>query len=260
MDTKPTDAKQGSFKDVQYEFTAHLRDPEKNPPPSDIEDRRLEIYRGLLYRNVEGFIANGFPVTRKLYEDDVWHKMIRDFFSNHQSHSPYFKDISQEFLTYLNEERAPQPEDPPFLLELAHYEWLEIMMTFADSDTDISAINKHGNLLNDIPVLSPFISLNRYEYPVHTIKPDNQPTEAPDQATFLLVYRDQNDKVGFMELNPMTARLIEMISQSDHCNGKQILEHIASEIPNMNVETIIHGGHTIMNQLKEKDIILGTKN
>ena len=138
-DTKQT------FQDVQYTFTAHLRDPEKNPAPCDIEDRRLEIYRGLLYRNVQGFLASGFPVTRKLYCDKDWHKMVRDFFSTHKSHSPYFRDISKEFLLYLNHERTPQPEDPAFLLELTHYEWLEIMLSFSDSEISWQGINKDGD-------------------------------------------------------------------------------------------------------------------
>ncbi|MDH3342301.1 MAG: DNA-binding domain-containing protein, partial [Gammaproteobacteria bacterium] len=29
-----------NFKDIQYAFTRHLRDPENNPAPEGIEDRR----------------------------------------------------------------------------------------------------------------------------------------------------------------------------------------------------------------------------
>ena len=108
------------FKKHQYAFTAHLRDPEQNPAPEGIEDRRIGIYRTLLYNNVEGFIANGFPVLRSIYSDDDWHHMVRDFFAHHQSTSPYFLEISQEFLDYLQSERQPHAEDPPGLLELAH--------------------------------------------------------------------------------------------------------------------------------------------
>ncbi|MFK8027152.1 MAG: DUF2063 domain-containing protein [Gammaproteobacteria bacterium] len=247
------------FKEVQYEFTAHLRDPGNNPAPSEIEDRRLEIYRGLLYRNVQGFLANGFPVTRKLYNDEDWHRMVRDFFSNHKSHSPYFRDISKEFLIYLNEERTPQPEDPIFLLELTHYEWLEIMLSFIDTEIDTDTINQEGNLLKQIPVLSPLAELNRYDYPVHKIKPDFQPKAAPEQPTFILVYRDQQDKVGFMEMNPMTARLVELMASNETQTGEEILLTIANEIPSLSEEVILHGGHTTLTQLREKDIVLGTK-
>lgn len=248
-----------NFKDVQYEFTAHLRDPEKNPAPSGIEDRRIEIYRGLLYRNVQGFLASGFPVTRQLYNDEDWHKMVRDFFSKHKSHSPYFKDISKEFLIYLDEERNPQPEDPAFLLELTHYEWLEIMLSFLDAEIEWESITRDGNLLKQIPVLSPLMQLNRYDYPVHKIKPDFQPDTAPEQPTFILVYRDQQDKVGFMEMNPMTARLVELVASNETQTGEEILLTIAKEIPSLSQDVILHGGHTTLTQLREKDIVLGTK-
>lgn len=248
-----------TFKDVQYEFTAHLRDPENNPAPAEIEDRRLEVYRGLLYRNVQGFLASGFPVTRKLYNDQDWHKMVRDFFSTHKSHSPYFKDISKEFLIYLTEERQPQPEDPSFLLELTHYEWLEIMLSFLDAEINWQDINKDGSLLKQIPVISPLMQLNRYNYPVHKIKPDFQPEIAPEQATFILVYRDQLDKVGFMEMNTMTARLVELVANNETQTGEEILLTIANETPSIPKDVVLHGGHTTLTQLREKDIVLGTK-
>ncbi len=248
-----------TFKDVQYQFTAHLRDPDNNPAPVEIEDRRMEIYRGLLYRNVQNFLASGFPVTRTLYSDEDWHKMVRDFFSIHQSHSPYFKDISKEFIDYLNQEREPQPEDPPFLLELTHYEWLEIVLSFLDVDINWENINKEGNLLKGTPVLSPFAQLNRYEFPVHKIKPDFQPQSAGEQPTFILVYRDLNDKVGFMEMNLMTARLFELIAANETQTSEQILIGLAKEIPSLNEEVVLHGGHTTLTQLRQKDILLGTK-
>ena len=143
-----------TFKKVQYDFTAHLRNPEQNAAPADIEDRRMEIYRGLFYRNVKNFIDNAFPVLHKLYSDHDWHKMVRDFFANHQSVSPYFKDISLEFLSYLQNERELQAKDPVFIKELAHYEWLEIYLTFSDIEPDLSNIDPSGNLLTGIPVIS----------------------------------------------------------------------------------------------------------
>ena len=247
------------FKDVQYQFTAHLRDPDNNPAPSGIEDRRMEIYRGLLYKNVQSFLSSGFPVIKKLYSDEHWHKMVRHFFATHQSHSPYFKDISKEFVDYLTHERTAQTEDPAFLRELAHYEWLEILLSFIDADIDWKNINKNGNLLEEIPVLTPFMQLNRYEFPVHKIKPDFQPNTPGEQPTFILVYRDLNDKVGFMEVNPMTARLVELVANNETQTGEEILTGLAREIPSLAQNVVLHGGHTTLTQLREKDIVLGTK-
>jgi len=113
-----------SFQKTQYDFAAHLRDPDLNPVPTDMEDRRMKIYRDLVYNNIETFISSGFPILRSVIADETWHEMIRDFVSHHQSHTPYFLEISQEFLRYLQEERKEHDSDPGFMLELAHYEWV----------------------------------------------------------------------------------------------------------------------------------------
>ena len=248
-----------AFKKVQYDFTAHLRDPDHATAPQDVEDRRMEIYRGLFYRNIKSFIDNAYPVTHKMYSEDNWHKMVRDFFNTHQSKSPYFKDISKEFLTYLQEEREPQPEDPIFLNELAHYEWVEIYLTFSDTEIDSTGINPTGDLLKEIPVLSPLAELHTYNFPVHKIKPSFQPEQANDQPTFLLVYRDKQDKVGFMELNPITAMLVGLIDSHEDKPGQQLLDMIVESVEHLDARVVNKGGEQTLKQLRAKDIILGTK-
>ena len=80
----PDSAKPG-FMQRQYEFAAHIRDPEHKQAPEDIEDRRMDIYRELFYNNVEGFLSSSFPVLRKLMDDASWHAMARDFYARHRS-------------------------------------------------------------------------------------------------------------------------------------------------------------------------------
>ena len=121
-----------AFVRQQYAFAAHIRNPEKNPGPEGIEERRMKIYRELFYNNVEGFIANTYPVLRQITPDDCWHAMIRDYFAHHVAHTPLFPEMPREFLKYLEHERKPQPDDPPFMLELAHYEWVELALSLLD--------------------------------------------------------------------------------------------------------------------------------
>ncbi len=52
--------------------------------------------------------------------------LIRRFFSEYDCHSPYFLDIAGEFINYLSSNYEMQKYDPPFMLELAHYEWIEL--------------------------------------------------------------------------------------------------------------------------------------
>lgn len=252
--------KLAAFKKHQYEFTAHIRDPEKNALPDGIEDRRMTIYRELFYNNIEGFIASGFPVIRKIYSDTNWHKMIRDFFANHESHSPYFLEISEEFISYLKNERQPQPEDPPGLVELAHYEWVEMALHVSDESINMDNINANGDLLTQHPVFSPVAWSLAYQFPVHTMAPDNLPEKAPEQATCLVVYRNRNDDVCFLEINPVTARLIHLLQENNAYSGLNAIEHISKEMKHPNPEIVKHGGKAALEELQQHGIILGTEN
>ncbi|MBD3610143.1 MAG: putative DNA-binding domain-containing protein, partial [Gammaproteobacteria bacterium] len=188
------------FTDIQYQFSAFIRDPDNNPIPSGIESRRMKIYSELFYNNVEDFMAGNFPVLRELFNDHDWHKMIRDYFSHHKARTPLFPEMAREFLQYLENERKEE-SDYPFLLELAHYEWAESAILLADEEQDKKHINTNGDLLNELPVLSSMAWLLSYHYPVHEISTHFIPTESAD--THLLIYRDDEYQVRFIQLNPI---------------------------------------------------------
>ena len=248
-----------AFKKHQYEFTAHIRNPEKNRAPDGIEDRRMKIYRELLYNNIEGFISSGFPVIRTIYSDENWHKMVRDFFAHHQSQSPYFLEISQEFIEYLQNERVPQDEDPAGLIELAHYEWVELALHVSDETIDMENIDANGDLLKGRPVFSPVAWPLVYEFPVHTMSPENLPTEAPAQPTYLVVYRNRKDQVNFLEINPITARLVGLLQDNENFTGLDAIEFITDEMSHPNPEVVKQGGLAALQELQQYGIILGTQ-
>ena len=247
------------FTDVQYTFTSHIRDPEANPAPADIEDRRMEIYRDLFYRNVESFISNSFPVLRKVTPDNQWHGMIRDYFKNHQSRTPLFPRMPQEFLQYLEHERKDHSEDPLWLLELAHYEWIETSISIDPRSIDFTNIDREDDLLGGIPVLSPLALPVAYTWPVHKISPDYLPDSQPDEQTWIVIFRKQDDEVGFMVLNAVSARLIEKIQNNQSATGHEILMQIATELQHNNPDAVISGGLDIMREMKDRDILLGVE-
>ncbi|MGB5442269.1 MAG: putative DNA-binding domain-containing protein [Gammaproteobacteria bacterium] len=243
----------------QYQFAAHIRDPEHQPAPDDVEDRRMQIYRELFYNNVEGFLSGTFPVLRKIYTDDAWHRLVRGFFSSHHSRSPLFLEIPREFLGWLESERVREPGDFPFLNELAHYEWVELALSISEETPGLNYINPEGDLMTGIPVLSPLAWLLAYQYPVHKISPGFLPQQAGENPTLLVVYRDSADEVGFMEINPVTKRLLELIAEDSNSSGEQLLEQIAAELAHPEPGVVVNGGMEIMKGLHEKNILPGTK-
>lgn len=246
------------FVQQQYRFAAHIRDPEQNPCPNDIEARRMKIYCELFYNNIEGFIASTYPVLRSIMPDEKWHAMIRDYFARHRSYTPLFPEMPREFLKYLEHERVPDPEDPPFMQELAHYEWVELALSILDEKIDQYKVNIHGDVLTGVPVVSPLSWLLNYRFPVHKISVEFQPLTS-EEATHLIVYRDNSDKIHFIEANLVTARLMQLMIDNECENGQTLLAQIAVELNHPQPDIVIDGGGEIMNDLRCRGVLLGTR-
>jgi len=244
----------------QYDFAAYIRDPVQNPIPENIEERRMKIYCELFYNNIENFMSNTYPVLRSIMPDAQWHDMIRDYFARHRSHTPLFPEMPREFLKYLEDECEVLSEDPPFMLELAHYEWVELALSTLDVQIDFNTIDAKGDVLSSVPVVSPLVWLLNYRFPVHRIGPEFQPQDPGEQLTHLIVYRDLSDAIHFIEANPVTARLLQLIiDNNSEDNGQALLAQIASELNHMHPDTVVNGGREIMQDFVNRGVLLGTR-
>jgi hypothetical protein len=241
----------------QYAFAAHLRDPQQHAAPATIEDRRMGIYRELIFNNIEGFLASSFPVLRRLMDADSWHALARDFLACHRCHSPLFLEIPREFLVYLDEERGERKSDPPFMLELAHYEWVELALSVAET-LDDAAVERNGDLLDGVPVPSTTAWALAYRYPVHRISPDFRPEQPGEQPTYLLAYRDVRDDVAFIELNPVSARLFSLLQENRTGSGRTLLHQIAAELAHPDPDVVVEGGRAILEDWRRLGVVLGT--
>jgi hypothetical protein len=252
-------AEKSDFRDIQYAFARHIRDPQNNPSPVDAEDRRMAIYRELFFNNLRSLISQTFPVLKKLHSNHKWDAFVRQFMAQHEAHTPYFLEIPKEFLDFLQNEYEQDENDYPFLIELAHYEWVELALSVSDSENDLTGVDPDGDLLDNVPVKSSLAWLFAYEYPVHRISTDYKPSAPGEQATFLAICRKENDDMDFMELNPVTAKLLEMIESNDDLTGRELLSALAREISFSDTEKFIAHGLEAMEQMREAEILIGVK-
>ena len=253
-------AERPDFQQKQYAFAAHIRDPDHVPAPEDIEDRRMAIYRDLFFNNIRNLLSNMFPVLKKLHSKDKWAAIIRQFMQDHHATTPYFLQLPREFLDFLQSEYEPGDEDFPFLLELAHYEYAELSLSISEDVNDLTDVHVDGDLLSNIPVKSVLTWVYAYQYPVHRISSDYQPQEPGDQPTYLAVYRGSNDKVGFLELNPMTAGLLDVIANNDDgLNGKALLRALAEDTNYPDVDAFVQHGTAALEEMRQLEILTGTR-
>ena len=214
-----------NFRALQYDFAAHIRHPDRNPPPAGIPSQRMDVYAGLVYQNINNFLVRTFRVARSILSDAHWNAMVRDFVHRHISGSPYFMQIPEEFLVYLETERDTS-RDAPFLLELCHFEWVRLALDMSDAEP--FADRPAPPLLDRRLALSPLARPLRYRFPVHEMGPDFQPAVPPEAATWLIGYRDEADQVRFRSSNEATVRLLHVLGSAT--SAREALNQVASEL------------------------------
>ncbi len=241
------------FQHFQLAFTAHIRDPKGSPRPPGIEARRMQIYSGLIYSNVESFLLTCFPVMREVLGSRRWARLVRAFLVTHRSHSPFFRQIPDEFIQFLQTEWEPSADYPKYVLELAHYEWMELVLSISMRAPDWDRIDSAGDLLEQCPMLNPVLANLHYHWPVQRISPRTRvaPTE-----TYLLVFRDADEHIQFTEINAFTARLLDLLKTAE-LTGRAALEIIAAESRRAAPEALMQGGLVAMQDLCARGALLG---
>lgn len=247
-----------AFQRYQLAFTAHIRDPKGQPRPRGVQARRMKVYNELLYNNVERFILACFPVLRQVLGVRKWRRLVRAFFAGHRSHTPYFRQIPDEFIQFLQHEWQPDPAYPDFLLELAHYEWIELALSVSTLDQQTLPHDAHGDLLENVPVLNPVLANLTYRYPVHRIGARFKPAVAPLQATHLLVFRNLADEVRFIVQNPVSARLVALLAPGGR-SGRAALVQLATEMQHPDPQAVVSFGADILARLRTEQAILGSR-
>ena len=247
------------FQQKQYAFAAHIRDPGKNPAPSGVEDRRMAIYRELFFNNLHNLIGSTFPVLKKIHSRDKFRALVRAFMTDHEAKTPYFLEIPQEFLAFLEHAYELQEDDFPFLVELAHYEWVELALSVSEASNDYAEIDPEGDLLDGVPVQSALAWNFAYQYPVHRISDEFLPSSPGDTPTFLAICRKSDDDMDFMELNPVTARLLELIGKNESRTGRELLTGRARDIDYPDPDALIKHGGQALQQMRDAEVIVGTR-
>lgn len=239
----------------QEQFAARIRAPELAIQPSWVNPERMAIYEELFFNNVESFVRSGFPVLHSLFDEARWLRLIRAFIRDHCCTTPYFIKLGEEFITWLNTAYQAEDNDPLFLIELAHYEWVELALTLAD-------FTACDHLPAKTVYWSPLALPLAYQWPVQNLGPHHRPEIAPEQPTCLLVWRDAEEQVRFMQLTPFTyhlaCRLREVSERGQIPRLPALLSELAEQSAITADEAYFQQVHTLLEDWLRQDVLLGT--
>lgn len=236
------------FQQYQHAFTAHIRDPENNPKPNNVDEERMEVYREGVFNNIFESASVCFPVCQATVGEENWHATIRRFVASHHASSPIFREIPKELVSFLETDSAT----PDYIKQLAHYEWVELAVSSMPAEN--LSLSQKPDFLNEIPVLAPAHMLLQYDYPVQKISSQFKPEEA--ETTHLLVFRNTDFDVNFVELNPMMYVLLELIKQN--MTGTEALTLLAEQMQHPQPEVIVAFGAGVLEDLMRQEALLGS--
>ncbi len=246
------------FQDVQRHFLAHLRNPEHHPLPAGFDQQGADVYADLLYNKFSESLEVCFPVVHDILGETAWQQLLKAFIAEHRCLSPYYRQIPDEFIAYLQAERINN-NDPAYLLELAHFEWIEMKLAITDAEPVVASVMIGVNeWLDSRPVFTPVLALLQYTYPVQRINLTDQPDSPLEQATHILGFRDAHDDVQFIELNPATARLLELLDTTEF-TVREAIQQIATELQHPESSELFGFAVETLTQLLQQGAILGAQ-
>lgn len=243
------------YRDFQGAFAARIRDPRAAPRPAGVPARRMRVYEELLYNNIDSFASLCFPISKQCLGARAWKRVVRAFFAAGRLHSPLFRDIPEAFLDWMAEEAPKRFPNKPWLAEFMHYEWLELAVQVHPDPADAAAIDPDGDLLAARVALNPAARLGCYRYAVERIGPRKRP-KADGQTHCYLVFRDATDGTRFIKVNPLSARLYEILD-AEPVTGAQALDRLAAEIGQADPAALRASAVTLLDGLRAEGVILG---
>lgn len=241
------------FQKKQKAFAEYLRNPDRAPMPTDMNPDRAQLYKNLYFNNIEELLSRTLPLTREHLDEKTWHAIVREFFGSYPHVTPYFMDIAGEFVQFLSGPRDVHPSEPAYVLELAHYEWVELALS-VDNTPEPEEIDPAKSLLDGIPILVPASAVLAYEYPVHRLTPSS-----PPEPTFLLLYRDSADEMQFVELAPAAAQLLESAKNNSELSGEALIRQVAITFGQSEDESFLAAARQSLQDMHDRGVIPGAK-
>ena len=196
-----------NFRELQEALAASVRF-KVNHEDLDVEPRRLAIYQRLVFNNLFGLLSGGYKKLRRAMGDEAFRQLVRAFLESGVSKTPYFAEISGEFLEWFIAREAPKWQH-----ELAEYERAGIVI---DIDTmDWPTAEEMKNRPQGVH-FSPAIALFSFEYAIYEADDGLAP---PKQPTYILLYRNPHNKLRYKLLNAASFSLMALLLQEQDLNS-----------------------------------------
>lgn len=217
--------------------------------------KRLTLYRRLVRRGLESAIRIQIPRTAARvgdrFADDV-----RNFFDEEMPVSHYLRDVAFEFVDWVGPRWREDAAVHAYLVDLARHEL--VAFDVAGSPARRSAPVRPELSLEESVVFDPVAKIVRYDHAVHRLRAAEDATDVPEAvATSLLVYRDEEHDVRYLELTRLAARIVERLMEGEVLG--EAIQRAAVDEGTPLEPTILDGAARVLADLAERGVLLGVQ-
>ena len=181
---------------------------------------RWGLYRDLVRTALVEPLGDTFPITQTLLEGaSAWPACVEAFLASRTVSSPYYRDVAPAFVAWLADSHWGL-ERWPFLLQLAHYEAVELEV-LRHPDAPRPADLHAEPAFERMAVLDPAARNLAYGFAVQVATVEAP--EPPPACAWLLCHRDPEGAFRVLELTPHVSALLAR-SQEGQALGPALAE------------------------------------
>ena len=175
-------------------------------------DRRLLTYRALARFALTDPLPDCFPITKALLErEEAWDACVDAFLDSRSIQSPYYRHILPTFVAWLAESGWGR-ERWPFILQLAHYEYLELeVLRHPDEPAPVGLVSEAAG--GRRVLLDGSTRNMAYQWQVQeATEEDPEPAEGP---AFLFCHRDPEGSFQVREVDGPRSAFLTRCQQGE---------------------------------------------
>lgn len=170
---------------------------------------RLFVYRELVRGTLREAVYAAIPRTMARL-GPLFDEYFERYLAEVGPRSRYLRDVTTELLDFCAPLWASDPRVPPWAMELARHEAVQIVVA-----SELARPPKHepGELALDLPVrFVEAVRLMRYSHAVHRLSDDVLDRTPPlAEPTRLIVYRSPEHEVRYLETTALAADILERL-------------------------------------------------
>jgi hypothetical protein len=215
---------------------------------------RQSVYRRLVRANLDDVIASLLPRTAARGGARFWEE-VAAFYDERGPRTHYLRDVPSELVSWASS-RWPDDESlPAYLHDLARHEIAAMEIGAMAGD---EAREAKGELsLEGAVVMAEATQLRRYRFAVHALPLDEDDRTVPDaREVALLIYRDREHSLRYLELTPAAAAILERLLAGTAV-GAAITEG-ATSVGLAVDAALLEGTAALLGDLAERGVLLGS--